>query len=205
MYLRNFGPIRRSQRTTGHGERQTICLVQCSRPINAPKAKESNPACQIQVKRRTDDHPPQITVTFVNGIEQTYDATSTPAQNIRTMILEKGQYLETEQMFREAGEKWPVVIPVEELNQPFLGIKRETSPAIAYPSGGVYRRPWLLPSSSSSRASGEGELDRSRERRGPTESRREKVVIAIADTLCLVLVLGNSDSQEDDPSKGCNS
>ncbi|XP_019174676.1 PREDICTED: uncharacterized protein LOC109170147 isoform X1 [Ipomoea nil] len=95
-------------------------LSQC----NAPKAKESNPACQIQVKRRTDDHPPQITVTFVNGVEQTYDATSTPAQNIRTMILEKGhQYLETERMFREVGEKWPVVIPVQELSQPFIGIQ----------------------------------------------------------------------------------
>lgn len=26
-------------------------------------------------------------------------------------------------MFREAGEKWPVVIPEEELQQPFTGIK----------------------------------------------------------------------------------
>ncbi|CAH9081333.1 unnamed protein product [Cuscuta epithymum] len=94
-------------------------LAQC----NAPKSKESNPACQIQVKRRTDDFPPQITVTFANGAEQTYDATTTPAQTIRNMILEKGQYLETEQMFREAGEKWPVVIPAEELNEPFTGIK----------------------------------------------------------------------------------
>ncbi|KAF3651339.1 putative indole-3-acetic acid-induced protein ARG7-like [Capsicum annuum] len=94
-------------------------LAQC----NAPKAKESNPSCQVQVKRRTDDHPPQITVTFVNGVEQTYDATTTPAQNIRSMILEKGQYLETEQMFRDAGEKWPVIIPDSELEQPFLGIK----------------------------------------------------------------------------------
>ncbi|XP_060188529.1 uncharacterized protein LOC132617532 [Lycium barbarum] len=94
-------------------------LAQC----NAPKAKESNPSCQVLVKRRTDDQPPQITVTFVNGVEQTYDATSTPAQDIRKMILEKGQYLETEQMFREAGEKWPVIVPDDELQQPFLGIK----------------------------------------------------------------------------------
>lgn len=49
---------------------------------------------------------------------------SKPAQNnIRIMILEKGQYLETEQMFREAGEKWSVNIPNEELKQPFLGTK----------------------------------------------------------------------------------
>ncbi|KAH6789221.1 39S ribosomal protein [Perilla frutescens var. frutescens] len=94
-------------------------LAQC----NARKAKESNPACQIQVKRRTDDFPPQITVTFVNGVEETFDATSTPAQHIRTLILDKGRVLETEQMFREAGEKWPVVIPGEELQQPFAGIK----------------------------------------------------------------------------------
>ncbi|RAL47370.1 unnamed protein product [Cuscuta campestris] len=94
-------------------------LAQC----NAPKAKESNSACQIQVKPCTDDHPPQITVTFVNGVEQAYDATATSAQTIRTMILEKGQYLETEQMFREAGEKWPVLIPADELNEPFTGIK----------------------------------------------------------------------------------
>ncbi|KAL3845949.1 hypothetical protein ACJIZ3_003352 [Penstemon smallii] len=94
-------------------------LAQC----NARKAKESNPSCQVQVKRRTDDFPPQITVTFVNGVEETFEATSTPAQDIRTMILEKGQSLETEQMFREAGEKWPVVIPKEELLEPFTGIK----------------------------------------------------------------------------------
>lgn len=94
-------------------------LAQC----NARKAKESNPACQVVVKRRTDDHPPQITVTFVNGVEQVFDATSTPAQTIRTMILDKGQLLETEQMFREAGESWPVIIPEEELSQPAPGVK----------------------------------------------------------------------------------
>jgi large subunit ribosomal protein L53 len=39
------------------------------------------------------------------------------------MILEKGQYLETEQMFREAGEQWPVIIPDEELSQHAPGTK----------------------------------------------------------------------------------
>ncbi|KAL3505376.1 hypothetical protein ACH5RR_035217 [Cinchona calisaya] len=94
-------------------------LAQC----NATKAKESNPACQVQVKRRTDDQPPQITVTFVKGVEEQFDATSTPTQTIRNMVLEKGQYLETEQMFREAGEQLPVIIPEEELKQPFPGTK----------------------------------------------------------------------------------
>ena len=94
-------------------------LAQC----NARKAKESNPACQLLVKRRTDDHPPQITVTFVNGVEEVFDATTTPAQAIRNMILEKGQHLETEQMFREAGEAWPVIIPEEELHQFAPGTK----------------------------------------------------------------------------------
>lgn len=94
-------------------------LAQC----NARKAKESNPSCQLQVKRRTDDFPPRITVTFVNGVEETFDATSVPAQDIRELILKKGLSLETEQMFRDAGEKWPVVIPDEELAMPFLGIK----------------------------------------------------------------------------------
>nr|POE84076.1 hypothetical protein CFP56_32830 [Quercus suber] len=82
---------------------------------NAPNSKESNPACQIQVKRRTDDHDPQIIITFVNGVEEVYDAISTPAQTTRTMILNKGQFLETEQMFRDAGEAWPVLIPKKEL------------------------------------------------------------------------------------------
>ncbi|KAK9156573.1 hypothetical protein Scep_003147 [Stephania cephalantha] len=94
-------------------------LAQC----NARKAKESNPSCQLQVKRRTDDQPPQISVTFVNGIEETFDATSTSAQDIRKMILEKGQGLETELMFRDNGETWPVVIPAEELHQSFPGTK----------------------------------------------------------------------------------
>lgn len=57
-------------------------LAQC----NARKAKESNPACQLVVKRRTDDHTPQITVTFVNGVEEVIDATSTSAQLVRKMI-----------------------------------------------------------------------------------------------------------------------
>jgi hypothetical protein len=39
------------------------------------------------------------------------------------MILEKGQFLETEQMFREAGEQWPVIIPDEELSQHAPGTK----------------------------------------------------------------------------------
>lgn len=94
-------------------------LAQC----NARKAKESNPACQLLVKRRTDDEPPKIAVTFVNGVEETFDATSISAQTIRTMILEKGQLLETEQMFRDAGESWPVIIPEEELHLPAPGTK----------------------------------------------------------------------------------
>lgn len=94
-------------------------LAQC----NSRKAKESNPACEVLVKRRTDEYTPQITVTFVNGVEEVFDATSTAAQNIRSMILEKGQLLETEQMFREAGESWPVIIPQHELTQPAPGTK----------------------------------------------------------------------------------
>ncbi|PIA25263.1 hypothetical protein AQUCO_12000009v1 [Aquilegia coerulea] len=94
-------------------------LAQC----NARKAKESNPTCQLQVKRRTDDCPPEIKVTFANGVEEVFDGTTTSAQSIRQMILEKGQYLETEQMFRDNNETWPVIIPDEELNQSFPGTK----------------------------------------------------------------------------------
>lgn len=94
-------------------------IAQC----NAGKARESNPACQVLLKRRTDDNPPQITVTYVNGVEEVIDAACTPAQDIRARILERGRYLETEQMFREAGESWPVMIPSEELQQEFAGTK----------------------------------------------------------------------------------
>ncbi|KAJ0966946.1 hypothetical protein J5N97_023863 [Dioscorea zingiberensis] len=94
-------------------------LAQC----NSRKAKESNPGCQVELQRRADDHPPQITVTYVNGIEEIIDAASTPAQHIRQRILERGQLLETEQMFREAGESWPVLIPEEEIHQTFPGTK----------------------------------------------------------------------------------
>ncbi|GLT75295.1 hypothetical protein SLA2020_470290 [Shorea laevis] len=76
-------------------------MAQC----NARKAKESKPACQVQMKRWTDNQPPKITVTFVSGVEEVFDATSIPAQTIRNMILDKGLLLETEQMFREAGGK----------------------------------------------------------------------------------------------------
>lgn len=69
------------------------------------------------MKRRTDDHHPQITVTFTNGVEEVIDGSKTAAQTIRKTILEKGQALETQQMFKEAGQSWPVVIPEEELHQ----------------------------------------------------------------------------------------
>ena len=42
---------------------------------------------------------------------------------MRDQILARGRLLETEQLFREAGEKWPVVIPEEELGMSFPGIK----------------------------------------------------------------------------------
>ncbi|KAL5998189.1 hypothetical protein ACLOJK_009127 [Asimina triloba] len=94
-------------------------LAQC----NTRKAKESNPACHLLVKRRTDDHPPQIVIIYVNGVEEVIDATATSAQSIRQSILEKGQLLEMEQMFKDTGEPWPVIIPEEELHQKFPGTK----------------------------------------------------------------------------------
>ncbi|KAI7989244.1 hypothetical protein LOK49_LG13G01909 [Camellia lanceoleosa] len=39
------------------------------------------------------------------------------------MILDKGQLLETEQMFRDAGERWPDIIPEEEIRQAAPGTK----------------------------------------------------------------------------------
>ncbi|WOL09733.1 hypothetical protein Cni_G18486 [Canna indica] len=90
---------------------------------NARKAKESNPACQVELQRRTDDTPPRIAVTYVNGVEEVIDATATPAQAIRQQILDCGQLLETEQMFRDAGVPWPVLIPEEEIHRSFPGTK----------------------------------------------------------------------------------
>ena len=81
---------------------------------NARKAKESNPSCQVQVKR-TDNELPKIHVTVVNGIEEVFDATSTPTQTTGTMILEKGQMLQPESMFGEAGGFRPVIIPDNKL------------------------------------------------------------------------------------------
>ncbi|THU44176.1 hypothetical protein C4D60_Mb02t04650 [Musa balbisiana] len=49
-------------------------LAQC----NARKAKESNPSCQVELQRRTDDSPPRIAVTYVNGVEEIIDAARYP-------------------------------------------------------------------------------------------------------------------------------
>jgi large subunit ribosomal protein L53 len=95
-------------------------LAQC----NARKAKESNPACVVELHRLPDAvSPPRVVVTYVNGVEEAIDAAATPAQAVRQQILDRGQLLETEQMFREAGEHWPVVIPEEEIHQTFPGTK----------------------------------------------------------------------------------
>ncbi|GLJ28448.1 hypothetical protein SUGI_0559730 [Cryptomeria japonica] len=88
-------------------------LAQCS----SLKARDSNPSCQVIVNRRTDEHHPQITITYSNGIEESIDGSITNAQTIRKKILETGRMLETQQMFKEAGQSWPVMIPEEELYQ----------------------------------------------------------------------------------------
>ncbi|KAM0869878.1 hypothetical protein ACQ4PT_040387 [Festuca glaucescens] len=104
-------------------------LAQC----NGRKAKDSNPACSVELRRlptppESEDPkaqpPPRVLVTYVNGSEEAFVAADgATAQGMRDQILSRGRLLETEQLFREAGEKWPVVIPEEELGMSFPGIK----------------------------------------------------------------------------------
>lgn len=86
-------------------------LAQC----NSRKARSSNPNCEVVVKRRTDEAPPVVAVTFTNGREEVMDGTSMAAQQIRKKILEQAELMETEKMFKEAGYEWPVIIPLEEV------------------------------------------------------------------------------------------
>jgi large subunit ribosomal protein L53 len=104
-------------------------LAQC----NGRKAKDSNPACSVELRRLPTppvgedpkaQPPPRVLVTYVNGSEEAFIAADgATAQGMRDQILSRGRLLETEQLFREAGEKWPVVIPEEELGMSFPGIK----------------------------------------------------------------------------------
>lgn len=101
----------------GKDPRAAACL-ELLKQCYKRRVRESNPACVVAVKRRTDDHHPQIGLTFVDGAEEVFDAASTSVQAICTNILEKGVSLDAEKMFREAGLSWPVVIPPEELRMP---------------------------------------------------------------------------------------
>ena len=103
-------------------------LAQC----NGRKAKDSNPACSVELRRLPAPHasadpkpqPPRVLVTYLNGAEEAVVAAEgATAQGIRDQILARGRLIDTEQMFRDAGEKWPVVIPEEELGMSFPGIK----------------------------------------------------------------------------------
>ena len=107
-------------------------LAQC----NGRKAKDSNPACSVELRRlpspplSTDPKsqptlpPPRVLVTYLNGSEEAIIAAEgATAQGIRDQILARGRLIDTEQMFRDGGEKWPVVIPEEELGMSFAGIK----------------------------------------------------------------------------------
>ncbi|KAG0513727.1 hypothetical protein BDA96_10G127200 [Sorghum bicolor] len=86
-------------------------LAQC----NGRKAKDSNPPTLP---------PPRVLVTYLNGAEEAIIAAEgATAQSIREQILARGRLIDTEQMFRDGGEKWPVVIPEEELGMSFPGIK----------------------------------------------------------------------------------
>jgi large subunit ribosomal protein L53 len=85
-------------------------LAQC----NSRKARQSNPKCEVEVKRRTDEAKPRITVTFLNGKVQELDGTVMHANQIRKGILDQADMMETEKSFRDAGLEWPVIIPVSE-------------------------------------------------------------------------------------------
>ncbi|KAH7278361.1 hypothetical protein KP509_38G037800 [Ceratopteris richardii] len=98
-------------------------LAQC----NSKKSKASNPKCEISVKRRTDKTPPLISVTYTNGKEDSFDGSKLSTQEIRKSIVKKSEAIETEEMFKEAGIPWPVIIPLEEVEEakstPFRFIK----------------------------------------------------------------------------------
>ncbi|TVU32499.1 hypothetical protein EJB05_24230, partial [Eragrostis curvula] len=106
-------------------------LAQC----NGRKAKDSNPACSVELRRlpsppaaeepkKPQLPPPRVLVTYLNGAEESFVAADgATAQGIREQILARGRLIETEQMFRDGGEKWPVVIPEEELSMSYPGIK----------------------------------------------------------------------------------
>ncbi|CAO2200443.1 unnamed protein product, partial [Urochloa humidicola] len=103
-------------------------LAQC----NGRKAKDSNPACSVELRRLPapppsagpEPQPPRVLVTYLNGAEEAIVAAEgATAQGIRDQILARGRLIDTEQMFRDGGEKWPVVIPEEELGMSFPGIK----------------------------------------------------------------------------------
>uniref|UniRef100_A0A6V7QWA8 Large ribosomal subunit protein mL53 n=1 Tax=Ananas comosus var. bracteatus TaxID=296719 RepID=A0A6V7QWA8_ANACO len=116
--------------------RKAACVELLAQCISR-RAKESNPACQVELQRLAEaGAAPRVVVTYVNGVEEAIDAAATPAQAIRQQILDRGRLLETEQMFREAGEPWPVLIPHHELHQPFpassagLGLSLCISPLV---------------------------------------------------------------------------
>ncbi|MQM19136.1 hypothetical protein Taro_052136 [Colocasia esculenta] len=92
-------------------------LAQCNAAAVRQRQQSKALGCQVLVKRRTDDCAPRIALTYIDGAEEVVDAASTSAQSLRDRILEKGQVLETMEMFREAGKPWPVLIPEEELRR----------------------------------------------------------------------------------------
>ena len=89
-------------------------LAQC----NGRKAKDSNPACSVELRRLsarppTEDPksrpplpPPRVLVTYLNGAEEAVVAAEgATAQGIRDQILARGRLIDTEQMFpRRRGE-----------------------------------------------------------------------------------------------------
>ncbi|RLM61370.1 hypothetical protein C2845_PM14G21640 [Panicum miliaceum] len=96
------------------------------------KAKDSNQACSVELRRLhtppasadPKPQPPRVLVTYLNGAEEAIVAAEgATAHGTRDQILARGRLIDTEQMFCDGGEKWPVVIPEEELGMSFPGIK----------------------------------------------------------------------------------
>ncbi|PUZ52574.1 hypothetical protein GQ55_6G281800 [Panicum hallii var. hallii] len=94
--------------------------------------QRSNQACSVELRRLPTPpasadpkpQPPRVLVTYLNGAEEAIVAAEgATAHGIRDQILARGRLIDTEQMFRDGEEKWPVVIPEEELGMSFPGIK----------------------------------------------------------------------------------
>ena len=94
--------------------------------IYSPRARKSNPECDVSHKIRTDDMPPVVAIEFENGAKEQFNCHALKVEDIAGKIKDISDSMETKANLKASG------IAVEELKFEAVDGKKKKSKSGSY-------------------------------------------------------------------------